>query len=130
MAPARGTKAGRRKATRKPHSATPPKPNPKQAKRPVASALPPVDERAREMHTKRAREDAGDVVGDEMVARQQSRCRDIGLVLFGFVLHDAQVEAIRTLFYEQTDLLLLAKTGFSGSLIFQLLPEAYGLPNR
>ncbi len=38
------------------------------------------------------------------------------------MLHKAQVEAIHTLFFEQRDLLLLAKTGFGKSLIFQLLP--------
>ena len=46
----------------------------------------------------------------------------MGLIIFGFPLHDAQVEAISTLFYEQRDLLLLAKTGFGKSLIFQLAP--------
>ncbi len=32
------------------------------------------------------------------------------------------MDAIYTLFYEQRDLLLLAKTGFGKSLIFQLVP--------
>lgn len=67
-------------------------------------------------------EDAENVVElEELKAHQQSRCRDVGLVVFGFVLHDAQVKAVRTLFYEQTNLLLLAKTGVGKSLIFQPL---------
>ena len=60
--------------------------------------------------------------GAELAARQRQRCKAIGQVVFGFVLHDAQIEAIWTLFYEQRDLLLMAKTGFGKSLIFQLLP--------
>ena len=59
---------------------------------------------------------------DALKARQQTRCRELGLIVFGFTLHDTQVEAIYTLFYEQRDLLFLAKTGFGKSLIFQLLP--------
>lgn len=59
--------------------------------------------------------------GEALIARQQSRCRELGLTVFGFRLHDTQVEAICTLFYEQRDLLLLAKTGFGKSLIFQLV---------
>lgn len=43
------------------------------------------------------------------------------MIVFGFKLHEAQVEAIYTLFYEQRDLLLLAKTGFGKSLIFELI---------
>lgn len=46
----------------------------------------------------------------------------MGLVIFGFTLQESQVNAVWTLFYEQRDLLLLAKTGFGKSLIFQLLP--------
>ena len=38
------------------------------------------------------------------------------------MLHNEQVEVICTLFYEQRDLLLLAKTGFGKSFIFQLVP--------
>ena len=45
----------------------------------------------------------------------------MGLIVFGFTLHEGQIDAIWTLFYEQKDLLLLAKTGFRKSLIFQLL---------
>lgn len=44
------------------------------------------------------------------------------MIIFGFTLDEAQVDAIWTLFYEQRDLLLHAKTGFGKSLIFQLLP--------
>lgn len=58
----------------------------------------------------------------EIVTHQKQRCRDIGLIVFSFTLRDAQVEAIQTLFYKQRDLLLLVKTGFGKSLIFQLIP--------
>lgn len=44
------------------------------------------------------------------------------------MLHNEQVEAICTLFYEQRDLLLLAKTGFDKSLIFQLVPFLLAKP--
>lgn len=60
--------------------------------------------------------------GESLQTRQRTRCRELGLIIFGFPLHNAQVEAISTLFYEQRDLLLLAKTGFGKSLIFQLAP--------
>lgn len=60
--------------------------------------------------------------GESLQARQRTRCRELELIIFGFPLHDAQVEAICTLFYEQRDFLLLAKTGFVKSLIFQLVP--------
>ena len=56
---------------------------------------------------------------DALQTRQKSRCKELGLIVFGFTLHEAQVEAIHTLFFEQRDLLLLAKTGF---FFFQLLP--------
>ena len=59
---------------------------------------------------------------EDLVLRQKQRCKEIGLVVFGFTLRDAQVDAIWTLFYERRDLLLLAKTGFGKSLIFQLIP--------
>ncbi len=59
--------------------------------------------------------------GDVLQARQRNRCKERGLIVFGFPLYDAQVEAIYTLFYERRDLLLLAKTGFGKSLIFQLI---------
>lgn len=57
----------------------------------------------------------------ELVQRQKLQCREIGLLIFGFALHEEQVDALWTLFYQATDLLLLAKTGFEKSLIFQLL---------
>ena len=68
------------------------------------------------------------LVEDALQARQKSRCKELGLIVFGFTLHDAQVEAIHTLFFEQRDLLLLAKTGFGKSLIFQLLPFFTAIP--
>lgn len=59
---------------------------------------------------------------DKLVARQRQRCKQVGSVIFGFTLQEAQVDAVWTLFYERRDLLLLTKTGFGKSLIFQLLP--------
>lgn len=80
-------------------------------------------ERVRALHSKWLYEDTEEVVeGAELAARQRQRYKAIGQVVFGFVLHDTQIEAIWTLFYEQRDLLLMAKTGFGKSLIFQLLP--------
>lgn len=66
--------------------------------------------------------------GDALIARERHRCREFGPIVFRFSLHDEQVDAIRTLFFEQRDLLLLAKTGFGKSLIFQLLPFMTPVP--
>lgn len=44
------------------------------------------------------------------------------MICFGVTRHETQVEAVSTLFHERRDLLLLAKTDFDKSLIFQLLP--------
>lgn len=77
------------------------------------------------LHKQWKAEDAEDSVllqADELMARQRQRCKQVGSVIFGFTLQEAQVDAVWTLFYEQRDLLLLAKTGFGKSLIFQLLP--------
>ena len=52
------------------------------------------------------------LVEDALQARQKSRYKKLGLIVFGFTLHDAQMEVIHTLFFEQRDLLLLVKTGF------------------
>lgn len=80
-------------------------------------------ERIRALHARWKYEDTEEVLdGDALKTRQRSRCREIGLIVFGFTLHEAQIDAICTLFYDQRDLLLLAKTGFGKSLIFQLLP--------
>lgn len=57
----------------------------------------------------------------DLLLWQKCRIKDIGLVVFRFFLHETQIEAIWTLFYKCKDLLLLAKTGFGKSLIFQLL---------
>lgn len=64
----------------------------------------------------------GTVQGEALIARRRQRCKDMRLDIFGFTLKEAQVDTIYTLFYEHRDLLLLAKTGFGKSLIFQLLP--------
>jgi ATP-dependent helicase YprA (DUF1998 family) len=42
--------------------------------------------------------------------------------LFGFEPKNKQVDAIRHLLYEKRDLILIAKTGFGKSIIFQALP--------
>ena len=44
------------------------------------------------------------------------------MIVFEFILQKAQVDAIWTLFYSRKDLLLLARTSFGKSLIFQLIP--------
>lgn len=43
------------------------------------------------------------------------------MIVFEFTLYEEQVNAISYLFYERTDLLLLTKTSFGKSIIFQLL---------
>lgn len=75
------------------------------------------------LHSKWAYEDKKEPIeGSELLGCQRQRCKAIGLVVFGSTLHEEQIDAISCLFYEQTDLLLLAKTGFGKSIIFQLLP--------
>lgn len=59
--------------------------------------------------------------GKELVTCQRQRCKDFGLIVFGFAWKKAQVDAIWTLFFEKKDLLLFAKTSFGKSLIFQLI---------
>ena len=54
------------------------------------------------------------VVGDQ-------HYKDVGLSVLDFTLQKAQVDANYTLFYEQRNICLLAKTGFGKSLIFQHL---------
>ena len=74
------------------------------------------------LHARWEYEDLEEAVeGLELVFCQKHRCKEVCLIVFGFTLHKGQIDAIWTLFYEQKDLLLLAKTGFGKSLIFQLL---------
>lgn len=54
--------------------------------------------------------------------RQRQQYKEVSRILFGFDLQKAQVDAICTIFYDQKDVLLLARTGFGKSLIFQLIP--------
>lgn len=42
-------------------------------------------------------------------------------MIFDFLVYDTYVNVIFTLFYEQENLLLLAKTGFRKNLIFPLV---------
>ena len=67
-------------------------------------------------------EDRDILCNEALKLRQRQCCMDIGEIVFGFTLQRAQVDAIWTLFYKHHDLLLVAKTGFGKSLIFQLLP--------
>ncbi len=64
--------------------------------------------------------------GDALQALQRNKCKELELIVCRFPLYDPQVEAIYSLFYERGDLLLLAKTGFGKSLIFQLIPFLKG----
>lgn len=57
----------------------------------------------------------------KLVFRQKNRCKEVRLIVFGFALYQGQIDTIRTLYYECRDLLLLVKTKFRKSLIFQLL---------
>lgn len=61
------------------------------------------------------------VEGKAFIARQRQHCKDIDMSIFGFALEETQVDALYTLYYKQKYLLLLAKTSFGKSLIFQLL---------
>lgn len=83
-----------------------------------------VDE-IKDLHARWKAENMIHLERDELIARHRQRCKDAGLIIFGFTLQEAQVDALYTLFYKQKDLLLLAKTGFGKSLIFQLLPFMY-----
>jgi len=42
--------------------------------------------------------------------------------VFGFILRPEQLKAIRTLAVDRRDLILIAKTGFGKSLVFNLIP--------
>ena len=65
--------------------------------------------RAQALHIKWKIEEIEQVLdGNLLVARQRQRCKDIRVAIFGFVLQEAQVDAICVLFYERRDLLLLA----------------------
>ncbi|MCJ1349882.1 hypothetical protein MMC31_008125, partial [Peltigera leucophlebia] len=56
----------------------------------------------RELHKQWRFEDRQmDLQGKELVARQRQRCKDARLVIFGFTLQEAQVDAMCTIFYEQ-----------------------------
>ena len=75
------------------------------------------------LHTKWNLEDLEAPLENEALeTRQKGRCKELGMIIFGFALRKAQIDAIWTLFYQKKDLLLLARTGFGKSLIFQLVP--------
>jgi superfamily II DNA helicase RecQ len=46
--------------------------------------------------------------------------------LLGFPPHDGQIEAIRTLAFDQLDLILIAPTGWGKSIVFQTIPVLRG----
>ena len=64
---------------------------------------------------------------NQLVTKQWQWCKDVRMAVFKFELQESQVEAVSTLFYKRRDLLLLAKTGFGKSLIFQILPFMFKL---
>lgn len=45
----------------------------------------------------------------------------MGTIMFDFLLWEAQISTIWTLFYKRKDLLLIAQTEFEKSLIFQFI---------
>lgn len=69
------------------------------------------------------------VKGQNLIFQQRQRCKATALIIFGYTPYDAQIDAICTLAYEQRDFLLLARTGFGKSLIFQLLPFMTASPS-
>lgn len=66
--------------------------------------------------------------GSELLSRQHQSCKAIKQVVFRFTFHKEQINATSCLFYEQTNLLLLAKTSFGKSIIFKLLPFMTAIP--
>jgi superfamily II DNA helicase RecQ len=61
--------------------------------------------------------------GDESgVFEQMALIQHRATELFGFEPKSKQVEAIRHLLYDKSDLILIAKTGFGKSIVFQVLP--------
>lgn len=67
------------------------------------TALEAKLEESKALHARWKTEDAKDnLQGEELVVRQ---CKEIGLIVFGFTLRDAQVDAIWTMFFERRDLL-------------------------
>lgn len=67
--------------------------------------------------------------GEALQAHQLARCKELGLIVFGFTFHNTQVDAIYTFFYEKIDLLLIVKTGFGKSPIFQIFPFMITTPS-
>lgn len=57
----------------------------------------------------------------ELLNCQCQRCKAISQVVFRFILYKKQIYVISSLFYNSTNLFLLAKTGFGKSIIIQLL---------
>lgn len=57
-----------------------------------------------ELHAQWKREDreiAADVLDEtELIQRQKQRCKDMGMIIFGFTLNDKQADAVWTLLYE------------------------------
>ena len=66
-----------------------------------------------------------DLEKDKLIACHCQSYKDIKLIIFGFILQEAQLHTLYTLFYKQRDFLLITKTSFSKSLIFQLLLFIY-----
>lgn len=81
------------------------------------------------LHSKWIYKDNNEVIEKcEPLGYWRERYKAIGQVVFGFTLHEKRIRAILDLFYKQIDLIFLAKTGFSKSIIFQLLPFMTAAP--
>ncbi|MCJ1466708.1 hypothetical protein MMC07_005328 [Pseudocyphellaria aurata] len=68
-------------------------------------------ERMKALYARWKHEDDEEMVGGaDLQARQRLRAKEIGLIVFGFILREQHIEAIWTLYSERNGLLLLAKT--------------------
>lgn len=58
----------------------------------------------------------------ELLIIQKRHCyQEIGLIIFDFLLYNKQIDTIHIFLFKQKDLLLLIKTSFDISFIFQLI---------
>lgn len=81
------------------------------------------------LYSKSIHKDNNEVIEkSELLGYWRERYKAIGQVVFGFTLHEKQIRAILGVFYKQIDLIFLAKTRFSKSIIFQLKPFMTAAP--
>ena len=71
----------------------------------------------------RATKDTGNVKNGAVVTREH--IKNIIQTRFGFEAKEKQVDAIYTLTHDEKDLILVAKTGFGKSIIFQAAPLVF-----